>query len=211
MSERIGILLTAGAVEKTQGGYRIEPNPEGKIRAVGALDDFVNGRVTKVYVLGGQVMHGEPLSTHYVDYLRRFSQRYAYSRESIQRLPGAVDTTSDLKKATEELPKEELENAVIYSNKFHLESAAMAMSTFGFNVETRPTDQITKARHHLYPKVVDRVITEDFLADMNKRERVKKLILFIDTIPLVGRFHLGQRILEIQAKRVRQGENERTG
>lgn len=206
MTERIGILLTAGAVEKTGGGYRIEPNPEGKIRAIGALDDFTNGRISKVYVLGGQVMFGEPLSAPYVDYLKRFSQRYGYSRDLIQRLPGAVDTTSDLKKATEELPKEEIRNAVIYSNEFHLESAAMAMSTFGLNAETRPTDQITKARHHLYPKVVDRILSTDFLAEMEKRERVKKLVLFIDTIPLVGRLHIGQRILEIQAKRVRQGE-----
>ena len=206
MAERIGVLLTAGAQEKTNGGLRIEPDPEGKIRAIGALDDLIKGRITQICVLGGQTMYGQPLSSHYAAYLSRFSHRYGFPEDRIQRLLGAVDTTSDIKRATEELPREELENAVIYSNEFHLESAAITMSTFGFNVETRPTDKITKARHHLYPKVVDRILTEDFLDKMEKRERVKKLILFIDTVPLVSKLHLGQRVLELQAKRIRQGE-----
>lgn len=211
MSERIGILLTAGSVEKTQGGYRVEPNPEGKIRAIGALDDLAKGNINRIYVLGGQISYGEPLSTHYVNFLKRFGHKYNLPKDAIQRLPGAVDTTSDLKRATKDLPASKLKNAVIYSNEFHLESAALAMQTFGFDTETCPTDQITRSRHPLYPKVIDRIMTEDFLAEMKKRERIKKLVLFIDTTPFIGRLHLGQRILEMQANRIRQGENERTG
>lgn len=50
----IGILLTAGAVKKIQGGERAEPDVEGKIRTLAAIEDLKNGVISRIMITGGQ-------------------------------------------------------------------------------------------------------------------------------------------------------------
>jgi hypothetical protein len=40
-----GIVLTSGSQEKINGGYRLEPDLEGKMRSLAALEDLSKGRI----------------------------------------------------------------------------------------------------------------------------------------------------------------------
>jgi len=84
-SKTIGILLTAGSQEKLRGGQRIEPDLEGKVRALGALDDLANGKIDRLFVVGGAKAHDRPHAEHYKNFLRRFTRKYSLKEDSIEK------------------------------------------------------------------------------------------------------------------------------
>jgi len=203
-AKTIGILLTAGSQEKTRGGYRIEPDLEGKVRALGALDDLAHRQIDRLFVVGGQQSQDRPVSEHYKRFLKRFINRYNLDEQAIEDLPGGVDTGSDLKKAAEELRNMGLDHSLrIYSTSFHLKRASTVMKSLGYKVETISTEDLTKSRSKRHPKVVDSIITPEFLKRMNDREKRILRILRLDTLPVIGKLHAGLKIAEVIARRRR--------
>ena len=97
MSERIGVILTAGVQKKTRGGDRIEPDLEGKIRLLQALDDLAEGRLDKVVVTGGAVKFGKGEADYYAEYLNRKRQAINPDLPPIQSVTKGIETESDLK------------------------------------------------------------------------------------------------------------------
>lgn len=206
MKERIGIVLTAGARKKERLGNEIvEPDPEGKVRSLAALTDLVNGKIQNIGVSGGMVAYDEPLSRFYVDYLRRFATKYNFEPEQIMRIPGGVDTSTDLKRAIEILGEETMENSVIYSGEVHLKRAMPRLSTLGVHAEAAITEEITSKRSRRHPAVVQKI-----MAEVHQRTRIHELVgrlpILLDQIPIVGRFHLGLKLEEFRARRIRKGE-----
>ncbi|OGD85336.1 hypothetical protein A2164_04565 [Candidatus Curtissbacteria bacterium RBG_13_35_7] len=201
-SKAIGILLTAGAVEKVKGGYRIEPNLEGKVRALGALDDLANEQIDTLFVVGGAKSYDKPLARYYKNFLRRFIKRYNLTEGSIEELPGGVETGSDLKAVIKQLQSLGLDkNLRIYSTGFHLERAQKIMKILGYKVTVISTEDLTRTRSKKHPGVVDNIITPEFIEEMNEREKRIMRLLAVDSLPVMKKLRLGLKICELLAKR----------
>ena len=205
MTERTGIVLTAGVVQKERFGRTIkEPDKEGKVRCLGALDDFVKGEIKSIVVSGGLLLYGEPTSKPYVDYIRRQTRRYSFDPERIKRIPGRSTTTTDLKRAVEILGHRQMENSDIYTSGYHLEREIPRLATLGVRANGRRTEEITRNRSHRHGPIVDKIMKE-VEERTKKHEVIGRMFVSIDLIPVFGWLHIGLRLEEALALR-KKGE-----
>src|SRR5437870_5720020 len=117
MKESIGIILTAGAQEKTKGGHRIEPDIEGKIRSHPLFFDFVEGKLDKLIVTGGQPVYGDAVASHYARYLNRKRIIANPRLPEVVAVTSGLETGSDLKAVADILNKED--QITIGSSGYH--------------------------------------------------------------------------------------------
>jgi len=206
MNERIGIVLTAGVVQKERFGRTIkEPDKEGKVRCLGALDDFVNGEIKSIVVSGGLLLYGEPTSKPYVDYLRRQARRYKFNPEGIKRIPGRSNTSTDLKRAVKILGHRQMGNSDIYTSGYHLERAIPRLATLRVRANGRRTEEITRNRTHRHGPIVDKIMKE-VEERTKKHEAIGRIFVRVDQLPVIGWFHIGLRLEEVLVKIRKKGE-----
>lgn len=203
MTERTGIVLTAGVVQKERLGHIIlEPDKEGKVRCLGVLDDFVKGEVRSIGVSGGLLAYGEPTSKPYVEYIRRQARRYKFDPEIIKRIPGRSTTTTDLKRAVEILGRKQMENSDIYTSEYHLKRAIPRLSTLGVKAGGRATEEITRNKSRRHESIVDKIMQE-VEERTKKHEAIGRMFVLIDQVPVFGRLQIGLRLEEVLALRKR--------
>ena len=184
---RYGVVLTAGSKEKTLGGYRLEPDPEGKMRLIAGLHDLVNGKLDKLYIAGGARNFGTPLANIYTQYAKRFVERYQLSPDMVIEVKGGVNTETDMEKTKRLLKKENFRGDLsIYSSGYHFERESINNFIRKFSmgtVFTLASETRIQERHNLYryqpnnndgkkmPPLPWRILNPDHLSKMRGRNR----------------------------------------
>lgn len=211
----VGILLTAGAVKKTQGGERIEPDMEGKIRTLAAIEDLRIGVIRKIMIAGGQPAFAAPLAEIYCNYTRR----YGLTDDQVEIYAAGMETGSDIRGAVQVLATENADdNLVVYSSGYHLGRAKDILERKGYTIATVPAEQKTlerwnKMKTKLLEKwfgfdqqqVISSVYSNEFVTYMAAREEKVKKVLVLDDLPIVGKVvQPGSRLVEFIARKQRE-------
>src|SRR3989344_2975642 len=176
MTERIGIILTAGVQEKTRGGYRVEPDLEGKIRSLLALQDLKLGAVDRLIVTGGQPVFGKGVAEHYASYLNRKLSAINLDLPQVQAVTDVIETESDLKAVSEFIKKDD--RVIIYSSAYHLRrKAASTLNRLGFLTAKDPSERRLKEKDRRYERIINGVLNPRFVLYQNIRG------IIIDLLP----------------------------
>lgn len=206
MRERVGIVLTAGSDIKRAPvysnpyidddgeriypwSYRLEPDIEGKMRSIAAIDDLVTGKISKIYIAGGAPNYGKPLANIYFEYLNRFVKRYNLRSDQIVEVFGGINTLSDLSETKATLERKKFTgDLVLYSSGYHLDrnsSQNFAREYKKGEVSFVHAEARIKNRHRLYGEagrrlklgpIGERVLTPMFLEQMYARNRKVDLV-----------------------------------
>ena len=198
-----GIVLTAGSQEKSSPVFcnpkfryvdedgefiyklrqRIEPDLEGKLRLIPAIDALAKGQIDRILIAGGALNHDTPLARIYTDWAKRFTGRINREREkhglaslhenSIVEVVGGVHTPSDLSKAKKLLEKNGwLAKLKIFSSRYQFLRRAVKDFIRDYQygeVETIPSEVAIKSRHRLYSDISEKILTEEFVENMIER------------------------------------------
>jgi len=195
-----GIVLTAGSQIKTGGGYRIEPDLEGKMRSLAALQDLATGRIHGILVAGGARNYGRPLAEIYTNYLVPFLNRYNFSPDQIVEVKGGVNTPSDLRKTTRFLRRVDYHGDIIlYSSSYQFERRAIKRFIERFElgrVSLEPAETKILERHRFYGayygrypylgSIAERILTAEFVEAM--RIRNQDIDRFPESIEYAGAY-----------------------
>lgn len=192
---RIRIVLTAGAQIKRSPVFenpderytdedgefiykfraRIEPDLEGKMRLISALEDIQNGRITKILIAGGAKNFGRPLALIYLDWLNRYVRMGRIPYGSTDAIRGGVNTETDLEKTKKELDKSRFNGQLIlYSSGYHFERRSIAKFKKRYpegTIETVNAEEKVLERRNLFGRIVPKILTVEHLSAMRARNR----------------------------------------
>lgn len=133
---------------------RIEPDLEGKMRLISALEDLENGRIEKILIAGGARNFNRPLASIYLEWLNRYVEMGRISPGSVEEVKGGVNTETDLEKTTKMLKSKKFEGEIIlYSSGYHFERRSISRYKKRFKmgqVVTQASETKIQERHRNY-------------------------------------------------------------
>lgn len=165
------------------------------------MNGLVEGLIDRVYVIGGQEIDGVPLSHCYLDYLTRRLRTFDNLADRVTALPGGVETGSDLREAAKYLHK--VGELTVYTSSYHGKRAVTILDHLGYQANFTPTEALVRGRSTHHPRVVDAIFDENFLTQMNSREQKIAMLMAVDSMPLVGQYLLGMKLIEFLARQSR--------
>ena len=205
--------MTAGAIDK-QKGY--EPDLEGKVRTLAAIEDLENSAITDLIIAGGMRFHNQSLGEIYRNYAVRFTSKVT----QVSFVEGGIETGSDLRQALYSQKgdkKSANDQIVVYSSGFHGQRAREICRREGIDVVTVAAEEKILQRWNKvktsllgkwfgidYYSLVDMIFNREFIQRMQYRERIVRSVLRLDDVPIVGaHLKLGSRLIEFLAKGLR--------
>lgn len=179
----LGVVLTAGSQEKQRGGHRIEPDLEGKLRIIPAIDELSNGQIDRILIAGGAKNYNTPLAHIYLEYAKRFTGRINRRRnelgltniqeDTLIEVKGGIHTASDLAKTKQFiLDKDWYANIKLNSSGYQLKRRAIKDFIKNYHlgdVTIIPSEAELPRRHPLYKRVAERVLPIEFVNIMIER------------------------------------------
>ena len=161
--------------------YRIEPDLEGKIRALAALHDLLTSKIDRILVVGGSKVENVPqkkqsyisLAQIYASYLRRFARIYNFNPRLIQYLKGGINTSTDLNKAENFLKKRRKNTqSRVYSTSYHLRRKAVRRfknnPSIPVYLEQAELKIVQRHKRPMMVKILDRILTKEHLDEMRR-------------------------------------------
>ena len=200
-----GVVLTAGAQVKKSPfwleekkvtdqsgkvmmGKRIEPDPEGKMRALAALHDLLNGRIDRILLAGGSRVEDNssdesvyvPLAHIYARYLKRLTKAHSLNPRLIQIVNGGVNTSTDLRKTKVLLKKRIPKNVRVYSTSYHLRRKTVRRflqdKDLDVRLEKAELKIIERYKRPVIFKIIDRILTKEHLGEMKRISFASELL-----------------------------------
>ncbi len=162
---------------------RVEPDLEGKIRLIPAIEALSVGKIDRLLIAGGARNHDIPLARIYTNWAKGFETVInirrnklglaAIHEDSIVEVRGGVHTPSDLAK-TEKTLEQRGWNAdiILFSSNYQFLRRAVKdfMQSYSLGqVRTVSSDVEILGRHRLYPGIVAKVLPHEFIEEMIMR------------------------------------------
>ncbi len=200
-----GVVLTAGSQVKESPNFlnptkryvdddgefifrlqkRIEPDLEGKMRLIPAIEALSNGEIDRLLIAGGAKNHDTPLARIYTNWTKRFEARInarrdklglaAIHADSIVEVRGGVHTPSDLAKTKNLLERLGWNaNLVLYSSGYQFLRRAVKDFTRDYSlgsVSGVPSEVAILRRHRFYKHTIAKILPNEFVEEMIRRNQ----------------------------------------
>lgn len=212
-----GVVLTAGSQIKESPNFlnpkrryvdedgefifwlqkRVEPDLEGKMRLIPAMEALSKGEIDRLLIAGGARNYDFPLAGIYTRWAKGFENAInsrrdklglaAIHEDSIVEVRGGVHTPSDLAK-TEKMLEQKGWNAnlILFSADYQFLRRAVKdfMQNYSLGqVETVSSDMAILRRHRFYQEIIARVLPHEFVEGMIRRnENIDKYPKIIEHI-----------------------------
>lgn len=162
---------------------RVEPDIEGKIRLIPAIEALSMGKIDRLLIAGGARNNDIPLARIYTDWVKGFENAINLRRsklglaaihtDSIIEVKGGVHTPSDLAK-TEKMLEQRGWNAdlILFSSSHQFLKRAVKdfMQSYSLGeVRTVSSDAEILGRHRLYPSIASKILSPEFIEEMVRR------------------------------------------